>query len=88
MAGVPQVAVFDTAFHQTMEARSYLYAVPYKYYEKYKLRRYGFHGTSHEYVSKRAAEILGVNLPFGQSDVKRNNAGVFCCRRDYTSLSA
>ncbi len=62
MAGVPQVAVFDTAFHQTMEPKSYLYAVPYKYYENYKLRRYGFHGTSHEYVSKRAAEILGKDI--------------------------
>ncbi len=58
MPGVPQVAVFDTAFHQTMEKQAYLYGIPYEYYKKYKIRRYGFHGTSHEFVSKRAAEIL------------------------------
>ncbi|MBN2695301.1 acetate kinase [bacterium] len=56
---VPMVGVFDTAFHQTMPEHAYLYAIPYEYYEKYKVRRYGFHGTSHRYVSKRAAEILG-----------------------------
>ncbi|MBE6939683.1 MAG: acetate kinase [Ruminococcaceae bacterium] len=56
---VPQVAVFDTAFHQTMPEHAYIYAVPYEYYENDKIRRYGFHGTSHRYVSKRAAEILG-----------------------------
>jgi acetate kinase len=54
-----QVAVFDTSFHQTMPQTSYLYAIPYEYYEKYKIRRYGFHGTSHRYVAKRAAEVLG-----------------------------
>ncbi len=59
MAGVPMVAVFDTAFHQTMPESAYLYGLPYSYYEKYGIRRYGFHGTSHSYVSKRAAEILG-----------------------------
>ena len=59
MPGVPQVAVFDTAFHQTMPASSYLYALPYEYYEKHKVRRYGFHGTSHKYVSQRAAAMLG-----------------------------
>lgn len=59
MPGVPMVAVFDTAFHQTMPETSYLYGIPYKYYENYKIRRYGFHGTSHGYVSKRTAEILG-----------------------------
>ena len=59
MPGVPQVAVFDTAFHQTMPRKAYMYGLPYEYYEKYKRRRYGFHGTSHDYVSKRAAEILG-----------------------------
>lgn len=53
------VAVFDTAFHQTMPKSSYLYGIPYEYYEKYKVRRYGFHGTSHKYVSQRAAEMLG-----------------------------
>lgn len=57
---VPQVAVFDTAFHQTMPDYAYLYPIPYKYFEKYGIRRYGFHGTSHRYVSKRACEILGV----------------------------
>ncbi len=56
---VPQVAVFDTAFHQTMPAKAYTYAIPYEYYQNDKLRRYGFHGTSHRYVSKRCAEMLG-----------------------------
>ena len=56
---VPQVAVFDTGFHQTMPDYAYLYALPYEYYEKYKIRRYGFHGTSHRYVSERAAAMLG-----------------------------
>ena len=59
MPGVPQVAVFDTAFHQTMPEVAYTYGIPYEYYEKYKVRRYGFHGTSHKYVSERAAQILG-----------------------------
>lgn len=59
MPGVPMVGVFDTAFHQTMPEEAYIYGIPYEYYEKYKVRRYGFHGTSHSYVSKRAAEILG-----------------------------
>ncbi len=59
MPNVPMVAVFDTAFHQTMPDKAYLYGLPYEYYEKYKVRRYGFHGTSHDFVSKRAAEILG-----------------------------
>lgn len=59
MPGVKQVAVFDTAFHQTMPEKAYMYGIPYEYYEKYKIRRYGFHGTSHDYVSARAAEILG-----------------------------
>ena len=59
MPGVPQVAVFDTAFHQTMPKRAYMYGLPYEYYEKYKVRRYGFHGTSHDYVSARAAELIG-----------------------------
>ena len=57
---VPQVAVFDTAFHQTMPAKAYMYALPYEAYEKYGVRRYGFHGTSHRYVSRRACEFLGV----------------------------
>ncbi|MDD3413082.1 MAG: acetate kinase [Lachnospiraceae bacterium] len=59
MPNVPMVGVFDTAFHQTMPPKAYLYGIPYEYYEKYKVRRYGFHGTSHEFVSKRCAEILG-----------------------------
>lgn len=59
MPNTPMVGVFDTAFHQTMPKEAYLYGLPYEYYEKYKIRRYGFHGTSHSYVSKRAAEILG-----------------------------
>ena len=59
MPQVPMVGVFDTAFHQTMPKKAFLYGLPYEYYEKYKVRRYGFHGTSHDYVSKRAAEILG-----------------------------
>ena len=59
MPEVPQAGVFDTAFHQTMPEKAYMYGIPYEYYEKYKIRRYGFHGTSHSYVSKRAAEMLG-----------------------------
>lgn len=59
LPGTPQVAVFDTAFHQTMPPRAYLYGIPYLLYRKYKIRRYGFHGTSHYYVSRRASEILG-----------------------------
>lgn len=59
MPGVPQVAVFDTAFHQTMRPKAYMYALPYELYEEYRIRRYGFHGTSHRYVAERAAEMLG-----------------------------
>ena len=59
MPGVPQVGVFDTAFHQTMPKEAYMYALPYSYYEKYKIRRYGFHGTSHKFVSQEAAKMLG-----------------------------
>ena len=59
MPGVPQVAVFDTAFHQTMPKKAYMYALPYEAYEKHSIRRYGFHGTSHKYVSQRVAEIMG-----------------------------
>ena len=59
MPNVPQIAVFDTAFHQTLADDAYLYALPYEYYEKYKVRKYGFHGTSHKYVSERCAELLG-----------------------------
>ncbi len=59
MPGIPMTAVFDTAFHQTMPKENYLYPIPYEYYEKYRIRKYGFHGTSHQYVSKRCAEIIG-----------------------------
>ena len=62
MPGVPMVGVFDTAFHQTMPQKAYLYGLPYEYYEKYKVRRYGFHGTSHSFVSKEAASYLGMDL--------------------------
>ena len=62
MPNVPQVGVFDTAFHQTMPAKAFMYPLPYKYYEKDGVRRYGFHGTSHRYVSQRAAEFLGLDL--------------------------
>jgi acetate kinase len=64
LPNVPAIAVFDTAFHQTMPESSYLYSLPYEYYEKYGIRKYGFHGTSHKYVSQRAAELLG--RPEGQ----------------------
>lgn len=62
MPDTPMVAVFDTAFHQTMPPESYIYAIPYEYYEKYGIRRYGFHGTSHRYVAERASDILNVNI--------------------------
>lgn len=60
LPGVPNVGVFDTAFHQTMEPAAYIYPIPYEYYEKYRVRRYGFHGTSHKYVFEKAAEFLGM----------------------------
>ncbi|UOQ86291.1 acetate kinase [Gracilibacillus salinarum] len=62
LPNVPSVAVFDTAFHQTMPEQSYLYSLPYEYYQKYGIRKYGFHGTSHKYVSERAADLMGVPL--------------------------
>ena len=62
MPNVPQVGVFDTAFHQTMPAKSYMYALPYKYYAEDGIRRYGFHGTSHRYVSQRVCQFLGVDI--------------------------
>ena len=62
MPETPMVAVFDTAFHQTMPPESYIYAIPYEYYQKYGIRRYGFHGTSHKYVAERASDIMNVNL--------------------------
>lgn len=70
MPGVPMVAVFDTAFHQTMPAKAYLYGLPLDYYKNYKVRRYGFHGTSHSFVSKHAAEFLGLDL---------NNSKIIVC---------
>lgn len=62
LPGVPMVAVFDTAFHQTMPEKAFMYGLPYRYYEEYKVRRYGFHGTSHSFVSKRLAELAGLQL--------------------------
>ena len=70
LPSVPQVAVFDTAFHQTMPDYAYLYALPYTYYEKYRVRRYGFHGTSHKYVSAKGAEFAGIDL---------NNSKIITC---------
>ena len=70
MPGVPMVAVFDTAFHQTMPPEAFLYGLPAEYYEKYKIRRYGFHGTSHSYVSKETAKFLGLDL---------NNSKIIVC---------
>jgi acetate kinase len=62
LPNVSQVAVFDTSFHQTMPQHSYMYAIPYEYYDKYKIRRYGFHGTSHKYVAQKACNILGADM--------------------------
>lgn len=62
LPGIPHVAVFDTAFHQSIPKHAFMYGIPYQYYEKYKIRKYGFHGTSHKYVSGRAAEILGKSV--------------------------
>ncbi|MBN2222783.1 MAG: acetate kinase, partial [Vallitaleaceae bacterium] len=62
MPNVPMVGVFDTAFHQTMPKKAYLYAIPYDYYRRHKIRRYGFHGTSHKYVAYRTAEFLGKDV--------------------------
>jgi len=70
MPGVPMVAVFDTAFHQTMPAKAYLYGLPHEYYDNYKVRKYGFHGTSHSFVSKRAAEFAGLDI---------NNSKIIVC---------
>ena len=70
MPGVPMVAVFDTAFHQTMPKVAYLYGIPHEYYDNYKIRRYGFHGTSHSFVSKRAIDIAGLDA---------NNSKVIVC---------
>ena len=67
---VPQVAVFDTSFHQTIPAENYLYALPYEYYEKYRVRKYGFHGTSHKFVARRGAEFAGLDI---------NNSKIITC---------
>ncbi len=80
MPTTPMVGVFDTAFHQTMPKEAYLYGLPYEYYEKYKVRRYGFHGTSHSYVSKRAAEFLGMDY--------ENMKTIVCHLGNGSSLSA
>lgn len=70
MPNVPQVAVFDTSFHQTMPDYSYMYAIPYEYYDKYKIRRYGFHGTSHKFVAQKGAELAGLDF---------NNSKIITC---------
>ena len=70
MPGKPQVGVFDTAFHQTMPAKAYLYGIPHEYYKKYKIRKYGFHGTSHSFVSKETAEFCGLDI---------NNSKIIVC---------
>lgn len=80
MPGVPQAAVFDTAFHQTMPDHAYLYGLPLEYYEKYKVRRYGFHGTSHGYVSGRAYEFLGLD--------KENSKVITCHLGNGSSITA
>ena len=80
MQGIPQVAVFDTAFHQTMPAKAYLYGLPIEYYKNYKVRRYGFHGTSHSFVSKRAVEFLGLD--------KENSKVIVCHLGNGSSISA
>ena len=80
MPGTPMVAVFDTAFHQTMPAKAYLYGLPIEYYKNYKVRRYGFHGTSHSFVSKRAVEFLGLD--------KDNSKVIVCHLGNGSSISA
>ncbi len=80
MPGVPQVGVFDTAFHQTMPSKAYLYGLPIKYYNDYKVRRYGFHGTSHSFVSKRTVEFLGLD--------KDNSKVIVCHLGNGSSISA
>ncbi len=87
MPGVPQVGVFDTAFHQTMPERAYLYAIPYEYYEKYKIRRYGFHGTSHRFVSEEAAKMM--DRPYDQTKTitcHLGNGGSICAVRNGKSI--
>lgn len=69
LPAIPRVAVFDTAFHQTMPEKSYMYSLPYEYYEKYGIRKYGFHGTSHQYVAERAADLMDRQLEIGRAHV-------------------
>ena len=87
MPDTPMVGVFDTAFHQTMPPESYIYALPYEYYEKYGVRRYGFHGTSHKYVSERAADMLNVNLddlkPVSYTHLADFTDGIVCGAAKY-----
>ncbi|MBR3397256.1 MAG: acetate kinase [Lachnospiraceae bacterium] len=80
MPGVPNVGVFDTAFHQTMPKKAYIYGLPYEYYEKYGIRRYGFHGTSHSFVSKEMAAFLGLDL--------NNSKEIICHLGNGASISA
>ncbi len=80
MPGVPMVAVFDTAFHQTMPPKAYMYGLPYEYYEKYRVRRYGFHGTSHSFVSKELANFLGLDI--------NNSKLIICHLGNGSSVSA
>jgi len=80
MPGVPMVAVFDTAFHQTMPKEAYLYGLPFEYYDKYKIRRYGFHGTSHSFVSKRAIDVAGLD--------PKNSKVIVCHLGNGASISA
>lgn len=82
MPQTPMVAVFDTAFHQTMPEKAYMYGLPYAYYEKYKVRRYGFHGTSHSFVSRRTAEILGVPYDETKTIVCHLGNGASICAVD------
>ena len=87
MPGVPQVGVFDTAFHQTMPERAYMYALPYEYYEKYKVRRYGFHGTSHRFVSEEVCKMM--DRPYDQTKVitcHLGNGGSVCAVRNGKSI--
>ncbi|MBQ9815603.1 MAG: acetate kinase [Lachnospiraceae bacterium] len=82
MPGVPMVAVFDTAFHQTMPAEAFLYGIPYDYYKKYGVRKYGFHGTSHSYVSKRVIDILGLEAEKSKIVVCHLGNGASICAVD------
>lgn len=83
MPQIPMVGVFDTAFHQTMPPKAYMYGVPYEYYEKYKVRKYGFHGTSHSYVSKRVAQIEGKNYEDLKTIVCHLGNGASVCAIDH-----